>query len=44
MQPGREMTFQQVERHYVDQLRLPLESREHLGREAGGPSRSRTRL
>ena len=29
------MIFEQVERHRVDQLRLPLESSEHLGREAG---------
>jgi hypothetical protein len=29
------MIFEQVERHRVDQLRLPLESSEHLGREPG---------
>ena len=35
MQPGREMTVKQVERHDVDQLWLPLECSEHIGCEAG---------
>ena len=29
------MTFEQVERHHVDELWLTLESRQHIGREAG---------
>jgi len=29
------MTFEQMERDDIDQLRLPLESSEHIGREAG---------
>jgi hypothetical protein len=29
------MTIEQVERHDVDQLWLPLEGGEHIGREAG---------
>jgi hypothetical protein len=29
------MTFEQVERHYINQLWLPLEGCEHIGREAG---------
>jgi hypothetical protein len=35
MEPGREMTFEQVERYDVDLLWLLLEYGEHIGREAG---------
>jgi len=37
MQPGRKMTVEQVGRHGVDQLWLPLERCKHIGREAGRP-------
>jgi hypothetical protein len=35
VQPGRKMTNEQMERHNVDQLRLALESSEHISGEAG---------